>query len=316
MNNSAKGYAFLIMAALVWGCSLVAQKAGLESIGPLWFTTIRCLMGGVVMLPVAVIVNGKEKKKLLKSYDTSDEEQSISTEEVLIKRRKNIFLAAICCGSLIGAVILIQQLGLPYTTVGKAGFITALYILITPIMGLFLGKKCRRNVWIAVVIGLAGMCLLCLYRGLDSVTFGDVMMLCASFLCAVHIHTIDHFVKDINPVMLTCLQFITAGLLCIVPTIIFEDISFAALRSAAVPVIYAGVFSCAVGYTFQTIGQKLTEPNIACLVLSMETVFSLLAGRIFFGEILTSYEYMGCVLMFAAIITAQLPEGKNRKINA
>ena len=304
MKNSTKGNIFLLMAALVWGFSLVAQKAGLNYLGPFTFTAIRCTMGGVVMLPLVLVL---EKKKIRqeKEEETEEKEEAGEAEET---GRKGFIKGALCCGIMVCMVILLQQLGLPHTTVGKAGFITALYILITPVIGMAMGKKTGRNLWIGVVTGLVGMYFLCLFEGFRSMNFGDIMMLIASFVCAFHIHTIDYFVKKINPVKLTCGQFIVAGLLCIIPAVIFEDVTWEALRAAAIPIIYAGVFSCSIGYTFQTIGQKFTNPNLACLIMSLETVFSLLAGWIFFKEVLSIPEYVGCGLMFIAIIISQLPE--------
>lgn len=295
MRHSAKGNTFLFLAALVWGFSLAAQKAGLNYLGPFTFTAIRCTVGGIVMLPLILFL---EKRK--------------PAEEKEIIDKKEVLKGAFFCGILVFTVILLQQFGLPYTSVGKAGFITALYILITPVIGMALGKKTGRNLWLGVAVGLAGMYLLCLFGGIEAINFGDVMMFIASFICAIHIHTIDHFVKKISPVKLTCSQFIFAGLLCVIPAAVLETVTWEAVKLAAVPIIYASVFSCAVGYTFQTIGQKLTNPNLACLIMSLETVFALLSGWIFFGEILSAHEYVGCMLMFSAIIISQLPEGRGK----
>lgn len=302
MQRTTKGNLLLLTAAIVWGCSLVAQKAGLEHLGPFWFTALRCLLGGLVMIPIVFFMEKKKQQE----FDMSDEEAGL----VQKYEKKEAVKAAICCGTLVGILIMFQQFGLPYTTVGKAGFITALYILITPIIGIFLGKKTTKVLWIGVAIGLVGMYMLCLYEGIQAITLGDVMMLGSAFFCSVHLHTIDHFVKKVDPVKLTCSQFIVAGIICIVPAVIFENISWKALTDCALPLMYASVFSCAVGYTLQTVGQKSTSPNMACLLLSLETVFALFAGWIFFGEVLSGHEYIGCTLMFAAIMISQLPEKK------
>lgn len=303
MRSTTKGNLLLLTAAIIWGCSLVAQKAGLEHLGPFWFTALRCLLGGLVMIPVVFFM---EKKKL---QDSGAADKAVDSQQKYEK--KQTVKAALCCGTLVGILIMFQQFGLPYTTVGKAGFITALYILITPIIGIFLGKKSTKALWTGVVIGLAGMYMLCLYEGLQAITLGDVMMLGSAFFCSVHLHTIDHFVKKVDPVKLTCSQFIVAGIICMIPAVIFETISWEALIDCVLPLMYASVFSCAVGYTLQTVGQKSTSPNMACLLLSLETVFALFAGWIFFGEVLSGHEYIGCMLMFAAIMISQLPEKKN-----
>ena len=294
MKKSAKGNMLLFMAALIWGCALVAQKAGMSHLGPFGFTAIRCLLGGIVLLP---LIWSLDKKK-------SEEEKAKEAS------RKDTIIASACCGFVLTSLILFQQFGLPYTTVGKAGFITALYILLTPVMGIFLGKKAGKNLWIGVVIGLGGMYMLCLYEGLSALTFGDLMMLCAAVMAATHIHVIDHFVQKIDPVKLSAYQFIFSGIICIIPMFVFENISIEAIIDCAIPILYAGVISCGLGYTFQVIGQKGTDPSLASLILSLETVFSLLAGWIFFHEVLSGAEYIGCGLMFIAIIVSQLPDRK------
>jgi drug/metabolite transporter (DMT)-like permease len=293
MRHSKKGNIFLLTAALVWGFALVAQKAGMFYLGPFAFTAIRCTMGGVLMLPLIARMNRKRQSK--PEY-----------EKPAGFSRRNTILGSLICGTVLAGLILFQQFGLPYTTVGKAGFITALYILITPIMGIFLGKKISGNLWIGVAVGIVGMYFLCLYNGLGSLTFGDGMMLCAAVVCAVHLHVIDHFVETVEPVKLSAYQFIVAGLVCVIPAVIFETTTMNAVIECAVPILYAALFSCGIGYTFQVLGQKETDPSLASLILSLETVFSLGAGWLVFGEVLTFNEYIGCMLMFAAIIISQL----------
>lgn len=302
MRHSAKGNIFLILAAFVWGSSLVAQKIGLVYMDPFVFTALRCLLGGISMLPLVIFVDRMEKHRKNENEDVENTKED----------GKHTLKAALCCGSLICTLILLQQFGLPHTTVGKAGFITALYILLTPLLGLFIGRKTSRNLWIGVLIGLVGMYMLCIYEGFSAVTFGDVMMFCASFFCAIHIHTIDYFVRNINPVKLSCYQFLVAGCISAVLSIFFGEFSLEAIKLSIFPIIYASVFSCALAYTLQTIGQKLTDPNLACLIVSLEAVFSLFSGWIFLGEVLSANEYAGCVLMFLAIIISQLPQGKRK----
>jgi len=288
MNRNTKGTLFLFLAAIVWGCGLVAQKAGMSHLGPFAFTAIRCTLGGVIMLPLISILN---KNKEPKSSEASP---------------KYTIFGAFCCSIALTSLIILQQFGLPHTTVGKAGFITALYILITPVMGLFLGKKANKSLWVGVIIGLAGMYLLCLYNGFSGFNFGDIMMLFAAIAAAAHIHVIDHFVEKIDPVKLSSYQFIITGLTCVIPAILFETVTWGAVVDCAIPILYAGIFSCAVGYTCQVIGQKSTDPSLSSLILSLETVFSLIAGWLIFGEILATNEYIGCALMFVAIIVAQI----------
>lgn len=294
MKRSAKGNLFLFMAALIWGCALVAQKAGMSHLGPFGFTAIRCIMGGLVLLP---LIWHLDKKKT-------------AEERAQEAGKKETVIGSVVCGLVLTSLVLFQQFGLPYTTVGKAGFITALYILLTPVMGIFLGKKAGKNLWIGVVIGLVGMYMLCLFEGASGLTFGDLMMLCAAVMAAAHIHVIDHFVQKIDAVKLSSYQFIVCGLVCVIPMFVFEEISVDAIIECIIPILYAGLISCGLGYTFQVIGQKCTDPSLASLILSLETVFSLLAGWIFFKEVLTVPEYIGCGLMFIAIMVSQMPDRK------
>ena len=296
MKRSVKGNLFLFMAALIWGCALVAQKAGMSHLGPFGFTAIRCIMGGLVLLPLIWHLDRKKTAE----------------EKAQEAGRKETLIGSVVCGLVLTSLILFQQFGLPYTTVGKAGFITALYILLTPVIGIFLGKKAGKNLWIGVVIGLAGMYMLCLYEGASGLTFGDLMMLGAAVMAATHIHVIDHFVQKIDAVKLSSYQFIACGLVCVIPMFIFEEISWDAVIDCAIPILYAGLISCGVGYTFQVIGQKATDPSLASLILSLETVFSLLAGWVFFKEVLSIPEYIGCGLMFIAILVSQLPDRKHK----
>lgn len=298
MKRSVRGNMFLFMAALIWGCALVAQKAGMSHLGPFGFTAIRCTMGGIILLPLIWYLDRKK----------------IPEEKAQEAGKKETIIGSVVCGLVLTSLILFQQFGLPYTTVGKAGFITALYILLTPVMGIFLGKKAGKNLWIGVIIGLSGMYMLCLYEGVSGLTFGDIMMLGAAVMAAAHIHVIDHFVQKIDAVKLSSYQFIVCGLVCVIPMLIFEEISIAAVIDCLIPILYAGLISCGLGYTFQVIGQKGTDPSLASLILSLETVFSLLAGWVFFKEVLTIPEYIGCGLMFIAILVSQMPDRKKKLI--
>lgn len=266
-------------------------------LGPFAFTAIRCTLGGITILPLVFFLDRRKT-----------EEQK--AQEAGVGRT---LLGAVACGLVLTGLILFQQFGLPHTTVGKAGFITALYILITPLMGLFLGKKVGKMLWIGVAIGLAGMYFLCLYEGVTGLNFGDLMMLGAALFAAGHIHVIDHFVQTVDPVKLSSYQFIFTGLICVIPAMVFEEVTWDAVVACAIPILYAGICSCGVGYTLQIIGQKSTDPSLASLLLSLETVFSLLAGWVVFHEVLAGHEYVGCVLMFVAIIVSQLPDRTRKK---
>ena len=304
MKTISKGNLFLILAAIVWGMGLVSQQAGMDYLGPLSFTAVRCTLGGISMIPLVMFLDKGKKKELKELPDGTKE-----VAEAPIN--KGILLASFFCALALLSLILLQQYGLLHTSVGKAGFITALYILITPLMGkFFLKKPVASNTWIGVAIALVGMYFLCLTEGIDGINIGDVIMLLAAIAASTHMHVVDHFVAKYDPVKLSCFQFTMVGLMCFIPAFIFEGDVFTweYIKLSAIPILYAGLCSCAVGYTFQIIGQKYTEPNTVSLLLSMETVFALLAGWVILGEVLAGREYIGCAIMLVAIIIAQLPQ--------
>lgn len=301
MKTVSKGNVFLILAAIVWGMGLVSQQAGMDYLGPLSFTAARCTLGGLSMIPLVVFLQKSKRRQ------KSDQEP---VEQVELKGELK---AAFFCALALTSLILLQQYGLLHTSVGKAGFITALYILMTPVSGKFLlNKPVAKQTWIGVAIALVGMYFLCLTGGIDGINIGDVIMVFAAMAATAHMHIVDHFVSKYDPVKLSCYQFIMVGLMCLIPAFVLEGDVFTweYIKLSAIPILYAGLASCAVGYTFQIIGQKYTEPNTASLLLSMETVFALLTGWIILGEVLIGAEYLGCAIMFVAIIIAQLPERK------
>lgn len=297
-----RGNIFLILAALVWGLGLVSQQAGMEYLGPLGFTAVRCSLGGLSMIPVVWLVNRNRDTKAMTAGEREAE-------------RRATLKGALVCAVALTTLILGQQYGLLFTSVGKAGFITALYIVLTPLGNMILfKKKVAGKVWAAVAVALAGMYLLCLTGGIDSVNIGDVIMLLAALASTAHLLTVDHFIDRADPVKMSCYQFLIVGIVSFAGALIFENDTFNMdnIMLSAIPVLYAGLASCAVGYTFQIIGQKYTDPGIAALLLSLETVFALLAGWIILGEVMKPHEYAGCVLMFAATVIAQLPDRVRR----
>lgn len=295
-----KGNIFLLLASIVWGLGLVSQQMGMDYLGPLGFTSVRCILGGLSMLPLVKYIEKKEKAQ--------------GTFETRPSEKENV-KGALICGLILTVVIICQQVGLQYTTVGKAGFITALYILLTPVSGLFLKKKVAANTWVAVAIALVGMYFMCLTEGLSAVNLGDVIMVGAAIAVSAQMHIIDYFVNKIEVIKLSCYQFLVVGLVCLLPAIILEHdtLTIGNIIDGIIPILYAGLASCAVGYTLQNVGQKYTDPTTASLLLSTETVFTLLFGWLILGEVLKTQEYIGCVIMFAAIIIAQLPLTQNEK---
>ncbi len=289
----------LLLTAMIWGAAFVAQSVSMDYVGPFTFLCTRSILGGVVLLPV-IAVMGKRKQE--KSAEKSE-------------GRRILFLGGICCGIMLFIGSALQQVGIQYTTAGKAGFITAMYMVLVPICGLFFGKRPGGKTWAAVVVALVGMYLLCLYgSGIQNLSKGDLLeMLCALGFTA-HILVIDHFSPKVDGVKMSCIQFFVCGILAGIFMLILETPSWENIRAAAMPILYAGILSSGVGYTLQIVAQKDTQPTVASLLMSLESVFSLIFGWILLKEAMSGVELLGCVLMFAAIIWVQLPEKKKIRI--
>ena len=289
-KKQIKGMLLLLLAAIIWGSAFVAQSVGMEYVGPFTFNCVRTLIGGIVLIPCITLLNhGKVKKKM-----TSSE-------------KKRLMIGGICCGIALAIGSTLQQFGIMYTTVGKAGFITACYIVIVPIIGIFLKKKCSPFIWTAVVMALVGLYLLCITDGF-SIGLGDILVLVCAFLFSLHILVIDYFSPKADGVKLSCIQFLVCGILSMIPALILEHPQISSILTAWLPILYAGVMSCGVAYTLQVVGQKNVNPTVASLILSLESCISVLAGWVLLNQKLSIKELLGCVIMFAAIILAQLPE--------
>ncbi|MCD7783222.1 MAG: DMT family transporter [Firmicutes bacterium] len=296
MNQKMKSNLLLLLTAFIWGSAFVAQSVGMDYIGPFTFNSVRNFMGGIVLLPVICMRRKKQRAK------SAVEKIGTETREL-----KTLIIGGICCGAVLAAASSLQQIGLIYTGAGKAGFITALYILIVPVIGLFLGKKAGKKIWVCVALAVFGMYFLCITEEF-SIANGDIFLLLSAVAFSVHILVIDYFSPKTDGVCLSCIQFFTAGVLCAVPMILIEQPAAAEIAAAWLPLVYAGVLSSGVGYTLQIVAQKHTNPTVASLLMSMESVFSVLTGWAVLEERLSTREGFGCVLVFAAVILAQLPE--------
>ena len=291
---SLKSSLLLFLAAFIWGVAFVAQSVGMDYMGPLTFNGARFLMGSLVLLPF-VLVRRKQNKK------TGKEPASLKTTIV----------GGVCCGLALCSAALFQQYGIMYTTVGKAGFITTLYIILVPFFGIFLKKRIPGKVWIGAVIAAAGMYLLCMSERL-ALSRGDTLVFICAILFSVHILVIDHFSPMADGVELSCIQFLTAGVIGSIGAILFEQPTLKCLIDGIIPLAYAGILSSGVAYTLQVVGQKDMDPTVASLILSMESVFSALAGWVILHQKLSGRELFGCVLVFTAFILVQLPEKKHK----
>lgn len=301
MNRTIIRNSFLLfLTALIWGTAFVTQAKGMESMGPFTFTAARSLLGGLVLLPVIAFRRSREAEK-----------EPIPWKITLI--------GGGCCGLALTAAGLFQQFGIMGTTVGKSGFITALYIIFTPILGIFLKRKASLIVWIGALAAVVGMYLLCI-DGSFTIGTGDLLVLICSVLFAVHILVIDYFSPLADGVMLSCIQFFVCAIVSGVLMLIFEEPSLGQLIDGAVPVLYAGVLSSGVGYTLQIVGQKGMNPTAAALILSLESVISSVAGYLAYrvgflatDQTMTARQVAGCVVVFAAVILVQVPIPNRRR---
>lgn len=278
----------LLLTAAIWGAAFVAQSAGMEYVGPFTFNAIRNLLGAAVLLPCIAFRQRGERKQGC-------------------PQQKDLWFGGVCCGAVLFTAGSLQQIGIMHTTVGKAGFLTAMYIVLVPVFGIFRHRDTDKKVWAAVFLAAAGLYLLCMKGGDLSFRRGDLLLLGCAVAFAVHILVIDYFSQRADGVKMSCIQFLTCAALSGIG-MLFERPAAADILQAWAPLAYAGVLSCGVGYTLQIIGQRGMNPTVASLLLSLESVISVLAGWLILGETLSVREMSGCALMFAAIILAQLPK--------
>lgn len=294
----------LLLAALIWGVAFVAQSVGMDYMGPFTFNGARFLMGSAVLVPVIVF---RRKKADPAGGGQARTDRSEAKENA----GKAALMGGVCCGLALCPAALFQQFGILYTTVGKAGFITTLYIILVPLAGIFMKKTPSSRIWTGAALAAFGFYLLCIKEGF-SLSRGDALVFIGSVLFTVHILVIDHFSPKADGVELSCIQFLTAGVISSVLAFVFEKPELSALAEGIIPLAYAGILSSGVAYTLQVIGQRDTDPAVASLLLSMESVFSVLAGWMLLGQALSARELMGCALVFGAVILVQLPTGKRR----
>ncbi len=305
MSKKMQSNILLLITAFIWGSAFVAQKSGMDYIGPFTFNGIRTLIGGLVLIPVIFIMD-KSKSK--------EEVTEVPTEEEKAKQKKMVLIGGICCGTVLFIASSFQQFGVSYTTAGKAGFITTLYVVVVPILSILLKKRVRPIMWLCVVLGAIGLYLLCMTDKSFSLAFGDMLVLICAVCFAVHIMTVDYFITKADGVKLSCIQFMTSGILGLICMAIFETPNLEAILDCWMPILYAGVLSSGVGYTFQVIAQKHAEPTVASLIMSLESAFAVLSGTILLGEVMSPREILGCVIIFSAVIISQLPERKKKEV--
>ena len=292
MNRKLRANFLLLFTAFIWGSAFVAQRVGMEYIGPFTFNAVRLFIAGIALSIVALIL---DKTKI-----------QGTAENMPVYSRKVLYISGFVCGIVIFFAMSFQQVGLQYTTAGKAGFITTLYIIIVPLMGLFLGRKIGGKVWFSVFLGITGLFFLSFIENMQ-INFGDFLMLFCAMAYAVHILVVDRYATKVDSVKLSCFQFFVAAFFSFIVMLIFETPNITYILMSWLPLLYVGVLSGAVGFTLQIIAQKDTDPAVAALLMSFEAVFAAVTGFLILNEVLTVRELIGCALMFAAIIIAQLP---------
>ncbi len=284
--NKKTATLLLLLTALIWGCSFVAQDVSSDFLGPFTFNFTRFFIGSAVLIPF-VMKNRKGRK-----ISAKDDKRSV--------------LAGACCGTALAIASVVQQIGVEYSGAGKGGFITSLYNIFVPIILLMMGRKVNKKIFLYALMAVAGMYLLCI-GDTFYIEKGDMYLLFCALFFAIHIIVIDRF-TDVDGITLSCLQFFTSGIICLIGALLTETIRFDLIMKAAVPVLYAGVFSCGIAYTLQVVAQKYIHPTVATLVLSLESVFSVLAAWVILGDTLSAKELIGCAVVFAAVLLAELPQ--------
>lgn len=305
-NQKLKGNLILLLTSFIWGTSFIAQSKGVEEISPFLFNGARSILGGIVLIPVILFLNINKKRK------------SIETPQ----NTKTLLIGGTVCGLFMCFATTLQTAGMIYTSPGKSGFITALYMVIIPIISLFMKKKPRPVILLSVLLAVCGLYFMCIDSSL-TINKGDVLTLMCAVLFAGHILAIDYFSPRVDGVKLACLQFFVCGIFDLIWVLLFEKPEIKPMLDCWISIGYSGIMSCGVAYTLQIIGQKYTDPTSASIFMSLESVFATLTtvvlvacGWQITGGALTLREIMGCVLMFTAVILVQLPENKKQKNTA
>ena len=327
------GKLYLFGAALIWGVAFVAQQVGMEHVGPFTFNAVRNLIGALVLVPCVFFImrlqGGRdadgsegaadgavgsaaggsgmaESTALGSASGRSPSGGSATPETRQASDKRELLRAGLVTGTFLAIAGNLQQVGIKYTTVGKAGFITAMYIVLVPLVGIFLKRKAGWKIWVSVALSVVGLYLLSMKPGDFTLGMGDLYVLLAAAAFAFQITAVDYYAARVDNLWLACMEFLVCGLITLVLMLLFEHPTLSGILAAKWPILYAGVLSCGVAYTFQILGQRRTDPAIASLIMSLEAVISALAGWLLLGQSMSGREIFGCVIMFAAILLAQL----------
>lgn len=304
-NKRLLGSIILLLASIVWGFAFVAQSQAAEFIEPFTLNFLRCYVGAIFLIPI-MIINRKANKKTILETNNSD--------------RKKLIISGVICGLFMFVAMNLQQFGISLypsnaATSGRSGFITALYVVLVPLLGIFMKKKIGLKVLISVTLAVIGLYLLCFFKGIDHIYLGDLIVLLSALGFAFQIICIDKYANEVDSIKFSIIQFLVTGTLSMILMFIFEDFNINNILMVIGPILYLGIVSTGIGYTFQIIGQKLSQnPSIDSILMSFESVFAVIGGAIIMKEVLLVNEIIGCILMFIAIIISQIPNKKIKEL--
>ena len=303
MRGQARSNLLLLMTAIIWGSAFIAQSKGADVIGPFTFNTVRYALAVVALLPVIYIFSRKRNS-----------ENTVDQDIPKANGTKTLIIGGIATGIALFTASSLQQYAMAFTTAAKAGFITTLYVILVPIVGIFLKKKIRPIIWFCALLAVIGLYLLSIKPGTFSISRGDFFVLLCALAFTGHILIIDYFSPKTDGVKLSYIQFAVVSIASFVAMMMTETFVLSEVLDAIIPLLYTGVLSSSVGYTCQIIAQKKADPVISSLILSLESVFAAIFGALILHESMSGREITGCAIMFVAIIIAQLPEKKNRRL--
>ena len=298
MKQQLRGEILLFLAALIWGISFVFQKEGMDYIGPMTFGLMRFSIGSIVLIP------------LICFYDRYNRRRG---QAVMSFRNRTLLTAGLLTGLTNFGLSSFQQIGLVYTTAGKAGFISAMYVALVPICMLFLRRRIRRSTWFCIALALAGLYLLCMTGSAGQflhIQLGDGLVLVSAVFSAMEIILIDHYADKVDPMKLSFLQFLVAAVLSGVCAVLFETIDPGAILDCRIPILYTGLLEIGAAYTLQIFGQRTAPPVVATIIMSLESVFAVLSGSLILHEVMSGREITGCVIMFVALLLVQLTDAR------
>lgn len=302
-RKTLQGIFILLITATVWGVAFVAQSVGMDHLNAFAFNAIRNAIGAIVLLPVLAITQKRRPRS------NSDSTNAMTSSH----NSKDLLMGGLICGVALCVASNFQQMGIEHSTVGKSAFITTLYIVLVPILGLFLKKKVSLQVWVSVVLAMIGLFLLCMKNETFVLGIGDIYLILCAFFFTLQIMAVDHYVKKVNGIALSIMQFAVTAILSGIGMLFTEIPTWSDITASAIPLLYAGGISCGVGYTLQIIGQKFVPATVASLIMSLESVIAALAGWLLLNEVLSGKELFGCGLVFAAVILTQIPINKTNK---